>query len=315
MIYHFFKIIILVFSFMQCLKAETVFECFDEKNYDLSASLTATSEATFRGKKQSQEALQSHIRLQQSLPFGAIYGQIWAHMPFSENPTLSTSTNAYSKTNNEIDFTIGYQMPIGLPPHGSCHATEGILTLDIGYTYYDYPQKATYYTLITPKGTFGLDHSHECFLGIKGNVIGDPQFYGYYDVKRQQCVFQFSLGHQIPVTSLEKACPFWDQVIFDMQFYGGYLTARDYLGDTTRFYYNQAYPQNPYPKWHNHYYYWGIDLGYLFQINDYCGYSIAIHYTGNTDGSSKFGPDRAIQPNMGDHSQFINLTAGFQLQF
>lgn len=284
-------------------------------DYHLSFNAISTSEAVFRGKKQSKAAGQSHINLTKFLQFGQIYGQIWAHLPFEKHDTLSHCTDKYSKTSSEINFTGGYQMPIGLPSHGGCSATDGILSLDMGYTHYYYPDKATYYTLITPRGTFGLTHTHELFLGIKGNIIGDPQYYTYYDINRQQWVFQMNFGHQMTIESLKQFFSFCDDVILDIQLYCGYLMAHDYLGNQTRSDYNKAYPGTPFKKWKNHYAYWGLNMGLFFQITPHLGFLVATHYTGNKDGTSGFGPNRCVQPNMGDHSQFFGFDIGIQAFF
>ncbi len=292
----------------------------------LVGSTYVTSEYVFRGKKQASASIQPSVTLALPVLEGQLYAKTWMNFPIHQQK-IATKCNCVSgKTGDELDFTIGYQIPLAMSSDDLFSASEGVLSIDLGYTYYYYPNQSAYYNFnistpcpsmgaATQNKSFGLNRAHEIFIGLRGNVIAKPSLYTYYDFSRAQWVFQGNISHSFPLDLFSNAMPYCQSLSFDIGAYIGYLIAHDYLGDQTRKSYNQFAPLAPDPKWNNSYCFGGLTADLVCHINDHMQASIGLRYAGNNDGDSAFGQSKCIRPSIGGHEDLFWWTTGVDFNF
>jgi uncharacterized protein (TIGR02001 family) len=134
-------------------------------SYSVSVDFPYVSSYVFRGVKIAEDSFQPSLKL----AAGNAYAGIWYSQPFD------------SKFDNEIDFYGGYSFPL-----------SGGWALDVGATYYYYPQLDT--STGADSGTF------EGYLGLTGTVGGvTVGGYVYRDFTLEATTLQGSLGYGVPI--------------------------------------------------------------------------------------------------------------------
>lgn len=208
-------------------------------------SITGTfafeSEYVYRGID-----LQGDHNFQPSVEFGFpvlggdLYTGVWAMEPIG-------TRNAPGQ--NEIDFYFGLAYPV-----------TDMFTLDVGFTYYWYPQAAT--------GDAG--QTREIYFGASADVIASPALYFYYDFDLEQTVLELSVGYSFDLGEHVGA----NGLSFDIGAYIGWLTANNINGGA------------PGPKAKNGYIYGGLTGDLVYMFNEYVSSSIGVRYAFNNDGNS-----------------------------
>jgi len=135
----------------------------EESSYSITMDFPFVSEYVFRGVTLGSEAIQPSIEFAS----GDFYAGIW-----SSQPVISGDTN-------EFDFYFGYGFSL-----------SDTWALDVGFTYYYYPQ--------TPSG----DEQQEPYVGISGDLGGgwSTSFYGYYDFETEATTAQADLGYSMEMS-------------------------------------------------------------------------------------------------------------------
>jgi len=135
-------------------------------SYSITSDFTFASAYVFRGVKYANSSIQPSLKLTS----GGFYGGIWMNQPFNGD------------YDNEIDFYGGYNFAI----------SSG-WTLDVGATYYYYPQLDT--STGADEGTF------EAYVGANGTLGHGVTLgvYVYHDFTLEATTFQGQLGYSVPL--------------------------------------------------------------------------------------------------------------------
>lgn len=132
-------------------------------SYSITADVPYVSRYVFRGVVIAHDSFQPSLKLTS----GGAYAGIW------------NSTPSDAEVDNEIDFYGGYNFTL-----------PNALTLDVGATYYWYPQAVS----------GGLGHSVEGYVGLNGSVSGvTVGGYVYRDFNLDTTTLQGSLSYTIPI--------------------------------------------------------------------------------------------------------------------
>jgi uncharacterized protein (TIGR02001 family) len=191
-----------------------------ESSYSITLDFPYVSEYVFRGISYADDAIQPSVEFS----MGDFYAGVWTSQPI---------TNRGGAT-NEFDFYAGYG--IGL---------SDTWTLDLGATYYYYPQS----------GVSG-DHQVEPYVGIAGDIGGgfSATLYTYYEYRGEVFTYQGSLGYTIPLT---------DRVSLDLSGTVGYVDP-----DSST----------------NSYRYYGLGAVFTHTLSDKASAYIGLNYTNNNVG-------------------------------
>lgn len=210
-----------------------------------------TSEYVFRGDKQSDSAFQAKVELGYPLGNGNLYAGVWTNQPI-----------ASADVSNELDFYVGYIMPV-----------TDTLKVDIGQTYYWYPDGNTY------RPYRGLNRSTETYAGINWDTSSvlngvniNPAFYYYYDWNVDKHTVEASLSYTYDLGQLSGVEGF----AITPGIYLGYQTTCRPVGDT-----GQA--STIFGRMNGLYY--GVDVTLTYKLNDFVGFYAGFGYAGNQDTS------------------------------
>ena len=135
----------------------------EESSYSVTVDFPFVTDYVFRGVKFANDSIQPSVEF----AAGDFYAGIWTNQPVTGNSA------------NEFDFYIGHGFTL-----------SDTLSLDVGATYYYYPE--------TPGG----DESFEPFVGISGDIGGglSASGYFYYDTELETSTLQFGLGSSFEVS-------------------------------------------------------------------------------------------------------------------
>jgi len=134
----------------------------EESSYSISMDFPFVSDYVFRGVQFAEESIQPSIEL----AVGDFYAGVWTSQPVTGNVA------------NEFDFYLGYGW-----------ALSDTWALDVGFTYYYYPE--------TPSG----DEQQEPYIGVSGDIGGgfSLSIYGYHDFETEATTFQADLGYSVEI--------------------------------------------------------------------------------------------------------------------
>ena len=244
----------------------------EENPLSIAGSVRFESAYLFRGKKLGQQGLQPSVELSYSECEGNLYIGTWHYSPFNSGQA------------NEIDFYGGY-----------CWQPTRIFTLDLGCTYYWYPN-----TPPTPLQQAALSRSREIYMGLSADVLFTPSIYFFYDFDREQTLLEISGGYRF---SLEEYLS-TDGFFFDVGGYIGWLQADAFNG-------NQRKGNE---KWSNGYNYCGVTGDLVYVFNESISTSVGVRYGYNTDGTTtSFRDLNGNMPEMGpSHNFWYGINFSFQ---
>jgi len=139
-----------------------------ESSVGVTVDLTYASKYLFRGVVLGEQAFHPSVEVS----YADFYAGIWGNVALG-------SKDEY-EDNEEWDFYFG-----------KTFAVTDITTLDVGYTYYYYPEVSS------DNGT------QEVYVGMNWDVQGfSPSIYAYYDFDLEAFTVQGSVGTSIPLESL-----------------------------------------------------------------------------------------------------------------
>lgn len=135
----------------------------------ISTTMAFESEYVFRGQSLAAESFQPSVEL----GYGGFYAGVWANLP-ADDASNGTSYD------NEIDYYAGYNF-----------AVTDLISLDVGFTYFDYPETV-------PAMGSGEDQQ-EVYLGAAFDTILSPAVYLYYEFEYEIITIEASIGHSFEV--------------------------------------------------------------------------------------------------------------------
>lgn len=135
----------------------------DDSSYSITMDFPYVSDYVFRGVQFAEDSIQPSIEF----ATGDFYAGMWTSQPVVGNVA------------NEFDFYFGYGI-----------ALSDTWSVDLGYTYYYYPE--------TPSG----DEQSEPFIGLAGDLGGgfSASLYYYYEFEFEASTFQVDLGYSIEMS-------------------------------------------------------------------------------------------------------------------
>ncbi len=274
-----------------------------------------SSEYIFRGQKRAKASFQPMLLIGYPILKGQAYGRCWMNVPIHKGSLFSCEET--TTLGNELDLTLGYQMPLALPIDALPVDTESLLSIDAGYTYYHISSHQINSSFSRGKKESRLRASHEIFLGLNVQMPFQPSCYAYYDFDKEQIVLQLSTRHTLPLEEYLESLDFAKNLSIELDAYCGYLNAQDALGDQKRKNnYRASQPSsNPQKKWGTHYLFWGLSSTLSYAIHDALIIKLGLHYCAHADSTKKYGPQPCPAPHMGGHSAFLWWTAGASLSF
>lgn len=146
----------------------------------VSTSLGFESRYLFRGVQYSAAAVQPAI----SLGFKGFYGAAWANIPVEDTSPL------VAPEWQEVDVTAGWG------------AQFGVVAVDLGVTYYTYPNRMTGLADFYEEDGDGLGASTvEPFLGVTFKAPLSPKLYVYRDFMFDTFTVQASGTHALPIAA------------------------------------------------------------------------------------------------------------------
>lgn len=134
-----------------------------QEEISVTTTFAWESAYVFRGVQLAEHAYMPSV----DVTYGSGYFGVWAAMPVQKDDS------------NEVDFYAGYNFEI-----------ENGLTLDVGLTYYTYPDQA--------KKTFDNDfNTVEAYIGTTFSGFLNPSVYLYHDFDLESYTLELSGGHSI----------------------------------------------------------------------------------------------------------------------
>lgn len=137
------------------------------------------SRYVFRGVQLAETSIQPSIQLN----YGNFYGGAWFNLPVGDDDLVVTPGG------EELDFYAGY----GFALNESVH-------LDVGFTYYTYPDLASGFFDVFEEDGDGLGaNTVEIFAGLSFDTALTPTFYVYRDFMLDTLTIEGSVSHSIPL--------------------------------------------------------------------------------------------------------------------
>ncbi|WP_298915068.1 TorF family putative porin [uncultured Algimonas sp.] len=133
-----------------------------------SVGLDYVTDYVFRGASLGADSIQPYVEISS----GGFTGGIWASTGVGEGSQAAA---------DEIDFYGGYSVPL-----------DGSISLDLGVTYYHYPQSGD--LLETEDGAAG-SYEVSAALGF-GDVMFAPSVAAYYDFTLENFTLEGAIGHK-----------------------------------------------------------------------------------------------------------------------
>ncbi len=160
------------------------------------------SRYVFRGVQFAETSIQPAI----NLSYGNFYGGAWFNLPIGDDDLVVTPGG------EELDLFAGYSV-----------AMDDTFTLDVGFTYYTFPDAASgFFDLFEEDGDGLGANTFEVFLGVSAEAPLSPSFYVYHDFNFDTTTFEGSISHSFPLA---------EKVSFDLGGAVGYVVDDDAGGD------------------------------------------------------------------------------------
>ncbi|MGF1448100.1 MAG: TorF family putative porin [Opitutales bacterium] len=231
------------------------------EDLSISGSFVYESEYIFRGANLNGDSFQPQIEFGLPLYGGNLYAGIWTNLPISE--TISTGDPG-----NEVDPYIGYAYPV-----------TDIVTVDVGFTYFWFPEDSTSNT---------IDRTREIYVGVQADVADQifvtPAVYFYYDFDLEQVVVEGSVGYTLDLEDIAGI----PGVAVDTAGYVGFVSTDDTSGG-----------QGP-AGGENGYTYYGGSADLIYSLNENIAFSVGVRVAANNDDDT--GPANGL--NGGDQASF-----------
>jgi len=243
---------------------------------DLSISGTFDFETqyVFRASKLASQSFQPSVEFGYPVIGGDLYAGVWTNQPIAnaQAPTGLPGQIAQIPQGNEIDFYAGYAYPV-----------TDIFTLDLGATYYWYPEAASGigapFFPPFPTGGGAINHTTEVYFGVSADVLLSPAVYFYYDFDLEQTLIEFSIGYSLDLGEYLGA----EGLSFDTGAYLGILNTGDTSGGAAT-----NFILNPLPGggsgYENGYTYGGVTGDLVYAFNENVSGSIGVRWSINNDG-------------------------------
>lgn len=207
-------------------------------NLSLKSSVGFESEYVYRGKNLAHNVTIWTLQGSYKLYKGNLYAGTIGY-------------NGTSATYTEQDIYVGYKMPI-----------DEKFSLDVGYTYYWYPNQS-----LAPT----IDRTNEVYAGVMYNgLYVNPAAYIYYDIDLEQIIVELSGKY-----SWDLAKYGWANTSFDVGGYVGWLNSDDTNGSQV-----DAGASNGYT-------YWGVTADLVYALTKNASVSAGLRYVGNDDEADK----------------------------
>jgi len=256
---------------------------------DLSISGTFDFETqyVYRAAKLASQSFQPSVEFGYPVIGGDLYAGVWTNQPIDNADTPFTAANpnfnfvdpvtgtligpvvgkAQAAQANEIDFYAGYAYPV-----------TDIFTVDVGATYYWYPEAGG--------GAGSINHTTEVYVGVSADVLLSPALYYYYDFDLKQSLIEVSIGYSLDLGEYLGA----EGVSIDTGAYLGILDTGDTSGGAsnppppgvppTFGPLNPAFPSS----FSNGYTYGGVTADLVYAFNDNVSASVGVRWSINNDG-------------------------------
>lgn len=132
-------------------------------SYSVTADFPFVSDYVFRGIQYADDSIQPSIEFSA----GSFYAGIWSNQPVTGG------------TDNEFDYTMGYNV-----------ALSDLWTMDVGFTFYDYPETA------------GDVEQFEPFVGFTAELANGftTSTYLYYETEFEVTTLMTSLGYSFSLS-------------------------------------------------------------------------------------------------------------------
>ncbi|GHC11424.1 hypothetical protein [Cerasicoccus arenae] len=235
----------------------------------ISGTFDFETEYVYRASKLADQSFQPSVEFGYPVLGGDLYAGVWTNQPITPATTAITVGGipvgtARAGIGNEIDFYAGYAYPV-----------TDIFTVDLGATYYWYPESA---------GAGAINHTTEVYFGVSADVLLSPAVYFYYDFDLKQTLVELSIGYSLDLGEYLGA----EGLSIDTGAYFGLLNTGDTSGGSaTNFILNPPVAGLTAPVDNsNGYTYGGVtgDLVYAFSEN--VSGSIGVRWSINNDGDS-----------------------------
>lgn len=226
---------------------------------DLSISGTFDFETVYvyRAAKLADQSFQPSVEFGYPVLGGDLYAGVWTNQPIV-NATFAVPFGVgRAPIGNEIDFYAGYAYPV-----------TDIFTIDVGATYYWYPESA---------GAGAINHTTEVYGGVSADVLLSPALYFYYDFDLKQTVLEFSIGYSLDLGEYVGA----EGLSVDTGAYVGWLDAGDITGGANLAPLGLA---GVGADSGNGYTYGGITADLVYAFSENVSGSIGVRWSINNDG-------------------------------
>lgn len=207
----------------------------------LSNTIAFESQYMFRGHGIADHSIQASVAGNYELFKGSLYGNVWTGVPVGNNA---------SSFAHEVDFTIGYKLPMSEK-----------YTLDFGCFHYWYPDNTA--------GAVA-NRTNEFYAGVSYNGFCiNPAAYLYYDINLETITGELSAGYGWDLTKVG-----FQKTTLDLLGSLGAVSANDADGDQID------------GKTHNGYMYYCLTADVTYHFNDDSLAAVGVRYAGNNDNQA-----------------------------
>ena len=275
----------------------------------ISGTFAYESEYVFRGLQFADESFQPSVEIGYPVADGNIYAGIWVNDPISAG-----NGNAQGGT-QEIDFYGGFAYPID------------VVTLDVGFTYYWFPQNET-----SGGDTFkvddfkdfvagdqdefaaaNIDQTQEVFIGASAEIPDfpvSPALYFYYDFALEAVTVEASVGYSYDLGEAVGV----DGIAIDTSAYVGVVDANDANGnlDSGFGFVNadgeiERLEDSP----ENGYTYAGLSADLVYSFNEFVSASFGIRWAVNNDEADTDGDTGGKREDVDSNQFWYGASIGF----
>lgn len=160
------------------------------------------SRYVFRGIQFAETSIQLAI----NLSYGNFYGGAWFNLPIGDDDLVATPGG------EELDLFVGYNI-----------AMDDAFTLDVGFTYYTFPDLASgFFDLFEEDGDGLGANTIEAFLGVSLQGPLSPSLYVFRDFNFDTTTIEGKFSHSFPIA---------EKTSFDFGGAIGYVIDDDAGGD------------------------------------------------------------------------------------
>jgi len=225
----------------------------------ISGTFDFETEYVYRASKLADQSFQPSVEFGYPVLGGDLYAGVWTNQPITPATTAITVGGvpvgtARAGIGNEIDFYAGYAYPV-----------MDIVTIDVGATYYWYPESA---------GLGAINHTTEVYIGVSADVLLSPAVYFYYDFDLKQTLVEFSIGYSLDLGEYLGA----EGVSIDTGAYLGLLNTGDTSGGADLLGAPGSDPSNGYT-------YGGVTADLVYAFSENVSGSIGVRWSINNDGA------------------------------